>query len=180
MESMLLNASQLLKESIGSTRAYKVSETVDIMEEGDGSPVEGDVKLTRTNRGILVQGKLRTVVKVTCSRCLCLYDCPLSFDIEEEFFPVIDVFSGIPVEMPEEPGYFTIDEHHILDLTEAIRQGAIVNIHMKPLCREECAGLCAQCGRDLNQGTCDCPQPGVDKRWSKLAELKKVSKRKKG
>ena len=180
---MLINVSQLLKEPIGSTRTYQVSETVDITEDGTGSQVEGDVKLTRTGRSILVQGRLNTAVKIACSRCLCLFDCPLTFDIEEEFFPVIDVFSGMPVAMPEEPGYLTIDEHHILDLTDAIRQSAIVVIPMKPLCREECAGLCPQCGQDLNRGTCDCSQPSVDNRWAKLASLKtkkSLSKRRKG
>ncbi len=176
---MLINVSQLLKEPIGSTRNYEVSETYDVTGEGNGSLVEGEVKLTRTGRGILVQGTLHTTVKITCSRCLCLFDCPLTIEIEEEYFPVIDVSSGMPAPEPEEPGALTIDEHHILDLTEAIRQNALLAIPMKPLCREECAGLCVQCGKDLNVGQCDCQQTSMDSRWSKLAGLAKVSKKKK-
>jgi len=137
---MQLNVSQLLKDSIGSIRNYEESETVDIT--GGGSMVEGKVRLTRTDRGILVKGTLHTEVEVTCSRCLSLFSCPLALNIEEEYFPTTDVVSGATLPLPEEPGGFTIDEHHILDLTEAIRQYALLATPMKPLCGEDCAGLC--------------------------------------
>jgi uncharacterized protein len=112
-----------------------------------------------------------------------IFDYPLTINLEEEFFPVIDVNSGTPLEMPDEPGSFTIDEHHILDLREAIRQNALLAIPMKPLCREDCAGLCQKCGQDLNEGQCDCTKPEIDPRWSKLADLasagNRINKRKK-
>ncbi|MBA7688765.1 hypothetical protein ES703_97254 [subsurface metagenome] len=73
--------------------------------------------------------------------------------------------------MPEEPGCFTIDEHHILDLTEAIRQYALLAIPMKPLCRGDCAGLCPNCGHNINQGPCDCSPQETEPRWSELSKL---------
>jgi uncharacterized protein len=73
---------------------------------------------------------------------------------------------------PEEPSAFTIDEHHILDLTEGIRQYALMAIPMKPLCNKDCAGLCQKCGQNLNQGKCNCPAEEIDPRWSKLAGLR--------
>jgi uncharacterized protein len=76
-----------------------------------------------------------------------------------------------------------IDEHHLLDLSEAIRQNALLAVPMKPLCREDCSGLCQQCGKDLNKGQCDCNKSEIDPRWAKLADLastgKKINKRKK-
>lgn len=174
---MEINVAQLLKSPIGSMRDYEVKELVDC---GEGeNPVEGRVRLTRTNRGILVTGSLHTESRVTCSRCLCRYTCPLDLTIEEEYFPTIDVSSGVPVRVPDEPGAFTIDEHHTLDLTEAICQYTLMEIPMKPLCREECAGLCAQCGKDLNKGPCDCPHEEPDPRWGKLLEAYKTAERKK-
>src|SRR4030042_1099223 len=174
---MFINVSQLLKEPIGSERKYEVDEALDVTGEGKQSQVKGDVKLTRTNRGILAQGKLLTKIEITCSRCLCLFDCPIALNIEDEFFPTIDVNTGVPLELPDEGG-FTIDEHHILDLGEGIRQNALLSIPMKPLCREECAGLCAQCGKDLNVDKCDCVQSRIDSRWDKLASLKTRKTRK--
>jgi len=166
---MRINVSQQLKSSIGSIRNYEVSEVVSIA--GGDSMVEGKVTLVRTDRGILTEATLHTEVKVTCSRCLSLFDYPLTLSIEEEYFPITDVVSGISLSLPEEPGCFTIDEHHVLDLTEAIRQYALLAIPMKPLCGQDCAGLCPTCGHNLNQGPCDCLPQEADPRRSKLNKL---------
>lgn len=166
-----INVSQLLRVSIGSTQNYEVGETVDITGDGAGSKVQGEVTLTRTNRGILVKGTLHTEVGVTCSRCLSLFPYPLILNIEEEYFPAIDVSSGAPLSLPDEPGSFTINEHHVIDLTEAARQYVLLAIPMKPLCREDCAGLCPSCGHNLNLETCDCLPQEADSRWSKLKKL---------
>ena len=180
---MEVNVSQLLKSSIGSVREYEIDELTDVLGIGVSTGIKGTVKFTRTHRGILVQGTLSTKIPTECSRCLKVFDYPVTIQLEEEFFPIIDVNSGGPVEIPDEPGSFTIDEHHLLDLNEAIRQNALLAVPMKPLCREDCAGLCQQCGKDLNQGQCDCNEPEIDPRWSKLANLasagKKINKYKK-
>jgi uncharacterized metal-binding protein YceD (DUF177 family) len=65
-----INVSQLLKEPIGNVREYDVTEIVDILGIDVKTLVEGKVKLTRTNRGILVQGNLNTKIPMECSRCL--------------------------------------------------------------------------------------------------------------
>jgi len=166
---MPINVSQLLKASIGSRRSYEVGETINIA--GGNSVVQGKVGLMRTDRSILVKGTLRTEVEVTCSRCLSLFSRPLTLNIEEEYFPIIDVVSGAPLSLPEEPGCFTIDEHHILDLTEAIRQYMLIAIPMKPLCREDCAGLCPSCGHNLNEGPCNCLPRRTESRLSELIKL---------
>jgi uncharacterized protein len=166
---MQINVSQLLKEPIGATRDYKVSEIVDIT--GAGRMVQGEVKLLRTHRGILVKGVLHTEVELICGRCLSPFSCPATLNIDEEYTPTVDVVSGVPLSSPEEPGSFIIDEHHVIDLTEAIRQYLLLAIPMKPLCREDCAGLCSNCGHNLNQGPCGCPVKQVAPRWSELSKL---------
>lgn len=165
---MRINVSQQLKSPVGSMRDYEVAEVVDIA--GGDSMVEGKVTLVRTDRGILVKTRLHTAVELTCSRCLISFNYPLRLNFEEEYFQVTDIVSGASLSVPDEPGCFTIDEYHVLDLTEAIRQYALLATPMKPLCREDCAGLCSNCGHNLNQGPCDCPQQ-ADPRWSKLSEL---------
>ena len=166
---MQINVSQMLKESIGSIRNYKLSEIVNI--SGGNSMVQGEVRLMRTDRGILVKGTLHTEVEVTCSRCLSLFSYPLALNIEEEYFPITDVVSGAPLSLTEEPGCFTIDERHILDLTEAIRQYVLLAIPMKPLCCEGCTGLCPSCGHNLNLGVCDCLPQGRESHLSELSKL---------
>jgi uncharacterized protein len=56
-------------------------------------------------------------------------------------------------------------------LNEAIRQYALLARPVKPLCWEDCAGICQTCGQNLNQEPCSCPAPEIDPRWSKLTEL---------
>ena len=167
---MQINVSRLLKESIGATRGYKVSGNIDITGDGDKSKVEGEVRLMRTNRGILVQGELDTKIKLTCSRCLGAFGYPLTLKLEEEYVPSIDVASGAPLPSAESDSFF-IDEHHVIDLTEVVRQYALLAVPMMPLCRENCADLGSSRGRDLNRERGDCSVPTTDPRWSELTEL---------
>ena len=169
---MDMNVSQLLRDPIGSTRDFQIDETVDISGDGKSHKIQGKCHLLRTGRSILVKCALNTEVDLTCSRCLGRFRHPLKIKFEEEFLPTIDAQSGAPLPPPEEASVFTIDEQHILDLTEAIRQYSLLAIPMKALCKKECAGLCPSCGKNLNEGKCTCPTQNIDPRWSKLAELK--------
>jgi uncharacterized protein len=168
---MQINVSQLLREPIGSIREYQLDEVVDSTDDGKGGQIQGRCSLLRTQRSILVKCVLKTEVELTCSRCLSPFRYPLNLEFEEEYLPTVDAVSGAPMPLPEEAGTFTIDEQHILDLTEAIRQYTLLAVPMKPLCQEECAGLCPNCGHNLNQGPCGCPAQDVDPRWSKLTKL---------
>jgi uncharacterized protein len=168
---MQINVSQLLREPIGSTRDYQVNEVADISGDGKDRLFQGECHLLRTQRSILAKCALSTDVELACSRCLSLFRYHLTLNFEEEYSPTVDVVSGAALPLPEEAGAFTIDEHHILDLTEAIRQYTLLAIPMKPLCHKDCAGLCQNCGHNLNQGRCDCPEEDIDPRWSKLTEF---------
>jgi uncharacterized protein len=167
--TMQINVSQQLKEPIGSIRNYEMNEIVDIDDFDD--IVRGEVRLMRTDRGILARATLNTEIELTCSRCLSLFDYPLTLDIEEEYFPTTDIVTGAVLALPDEPGCFSIDENNILDLTEAMRQYALLAIPMKPLCRQECAGLCSTCGANLNNSSCNCTPEPADPRWSELSKL---------
>ena len=166
---MQVNVSQQLKAPIGSTRSYEINGVVDI--NGNDEIVRGNIRLMRTNRGILVKGILETESELTCSRCLSTFRLPIKLDFEEEYFPTTDIASGLPLPVPDEPDHFTIDEHNILDLTEAVRQYALLAIPMKPLCQQDCRGLCPSCGINLNLSSCQCPTKTTDPRWLKLKEL---------
>ena len=168
---MQINVSQLLQESVGSTREYEIDEEADVIGDGREYHLRGQCQLLRLQRSILAKCSLDTVVDLSCSRCLGQFRHPLKIKFEEEFVPTVDVTSGAPLPEPEEAGTFTIDEHHILDLTEAVRQYLLIALPIKPLCDEDCAGLCPDCGEDLNKGPCDCPPREIDARWSELSKL---------
>ncbi len=168
---MQINVSQLLQEPIGASRDYEISDEVDVAGDGNCREASGKVRLLRTHRGTLVRAELNTEIELVCSRCLRPFRYPVTLKIEEEYIPVVDVVSGVPLPTSEEPGSFVVDEHNVIDLTEAIRQYALLAVPMKPLCKENCAGLCPVCGNNLDGDSCRCPQPVTDPRWSELSKL---------
>jgi uncharacterized protein len=131
----LINVSQLLKEPVGSSRSHDIS---GLMSEEVEGCVEGEAKVIRISRGVLVQCKLTAEVKLICSRCLDAFLCPISFTAEEEFLPISDVSGDLASSSPEQSEEFTIDDKNILDLSELIRQYILLNLPMKPLCRPDC------------------------------------------
>ena len=169
---MLFNVAQLLREPTGSERAYPIDDEVPATTT-DAAPshVSGTVRLVRTHRGLIAYATLDALARDVCSRCLGPAETPIRVRVEEEFLPTVDVHTGAPLPPPEDQSAFLIDEHHHLDLTEAVRQALVMGEPMQPLCRPDCAGLCNQCGADLNQGRCACPKEPVDPRWSALSGL---------
>ena len=78
---MQINVSQLLQAPVGTIRDCQVNEIVDIAGDGKGCLVQGDIRLLRTNRSILVKGVLHTDAELSCGRCLGPFPCPLSLNI---------------------------------------------------------------------------------------------------
>jgi uncharacterized protein len=163
-----INVSQQLKGGIGAVRYAEVDDDIEVA--GSEEHVGGRVKLTRTDGGILVQGTLETTAELVCSRCLRPFPYPLRLGIEEEYEQRHDVFSGAALSQEGEPGDFTIDENHIMDLTEAVRQYAGLALPMKPLCREDCAGLPTR-GHNLNRGQRQGSVAETAPDWAALAKL---------
>jgi uncharacterized protein len=136
------------------------------------SLLTGAVSLIRTADGILVTASLETTVQLECCRCLEPFSIPIRLEIEEEFHPTIDIRTGavLPVADSEEDAT-TIDEQHVLDLTEVVRQALFLALPMNPLCKLNCAGLCPLCGINLNQEQCQCEPDAVDPRLEALRQL---------
>jgi uncharacterized protein len=168
---MFFNVSGLVQEGIGATRFYDVEGTVEV-EKGVREQVAGTVEMLRTKVGVLVRAHLRLVEPEICSRCLNPVDEAIAIDFEEEFVATTDLRSSAQMDEEHDPDAFTIDERHMLDLTEAVRQYREVSLEMQPLCRPDCAGLCPRCGSDLNLGECQCDQGPIDSRWSGLAAFR--------
>lgn len=166
--TLQINVAQLLKSLIGTTRTYEVEEEVEIA--GVNRLVQGRVELTRSDKSILAHAVLRVHVELDCSRCLREFKSPLTLDIQEEYLPKINIYTGDAEPTPEDRETFAIDERNILDLLEAVRQYASLAVPMKPLCETDCAGLCPSCGHNLNQGPCSCPPRNIDERWDKIRQ----------
>ena len=168
---MRFNVAQLLKEAVGSHRDYTLEEGFEPSWETGTTMVRGRISFVRTDVGIWVSGSAEANASNLCSRCLSPGESMVEFNLDEEYLATVDVTNGAPLKLREvKEGALVIDAHHTLDLAEAVRQYVIVNLPMKPLCRQNCAGLCPNCGANLNRSKCTCPAP-VDSRWSPLLDL---------
>ncbi|HLG76522.1 MAG TPA: DUF177 domain-containing protein [Ktedonobacteraceae bacterium] len=170
---MIYNVAQLMKSTVGNSITEKIDE--DQIQLDDTlhviGPITGQVRMRRVNQGLLVDGWVDLVLELTCARCLKTFEQPMHVPFEERFYPTVDVVTGAPLPLIEEDDVFPIDEHHQVDLTEAIRQNVLLALPMMTLCSEDCAGLCPQCGHDLNLGPCNCEPEVVDSRLNALKSL---------
>lgn len=171
---MRYNVSQLLKSHVGELRHYALSEDISQLDAAIQplSNLNGAVDLIRTNDGILVRANLHVTVELACSRCLAEFSYPVRFQIDEEFHPTIDILTGARLPQTQDADTATqIDDHHILDLTEIIRQNLNLALPLVPVCRNNCLGLCPVCGKNRNEEKCDHEPNDSDPRWDALKKL---------
>ena len=167
---MKYNVAQLLKEAIGSHRNFDIEE--DICDaEHPMEHVRGAVDMVRTHQGIWVQARLVVRVPQYCSRCLDAFSRTIRIELDEEYFPEVDVKTGMSALPPDEWDALCIAADQNLDLAEATRQATLAAMPLKPLCKPECVGICDRCGCDRNQDPCDCYNREIDPRWAALRSL---------
>jgi uncharacterized protein len=120
-------------------------------------PAHFDITLTNTGAAIIGMGKVRLPVLATCARCLT--DFPTVIEAEVDGFYVMP---GRDQDLPEEQEIEYIDAEYKIDLFPSILAALVLEAPFAPLHDEECAGICADCGADLNEGPCDCAEEGSD------------------
>lgn len=137
-----------------------------VMQAPEGSPVELDLRLESVVDGILVSGVASVSVHGECSRCLDPVDEPISAHVQELF-----VFDPVPAgESSDEADEQYAVEDDQIDLEPVLRDAIITQLPFQPVCREDCQGLCSECGARLED------DPGhhheqMDPRWSALEGL---------
>jgi uncharacterized protein len=170
------NVAQLLKETTGASRSYQINiESVSELDEDLNivSPLTGHIRFLRTGPNILVTGELEAVIQKNCGRCLTTFNSPVQLELEEEFFPTLDIVTGTAITQPSEIEEANlIDEQHTLNLLEVVRQEFLLVNDGVLYCRPNCKGLCPHCGQDRNFVNCNCEDELIDPRWTGLANLK--------
>jgi uncharacterized protein len=171
---IVFNVAGMLQEPPGATREVALSDRylsvgADVELAG---PVDGQIRLQRTNRGILLRGSVDAPVRRTCSRCLDPFVETVHLALAEEFLPTVDPQRGValPPLAPNEAA-LAIDARHQIDLTPVLHDELALSEPMHPLCRPDCPGLCPGCGRHMDVGSCDCVGDEPDPRLAGLARL---------
>lgn len=128
------------------------------VEEDD--PVRLELLAESLLEGIGVTGEISGKLHLRCSRCLVEYEEPFRQPVDEVFY------LGTP---PEEEGYRVNGD--TIDLEPMVRDLVVLAIPVNPVHNEDCRGLCATCGADLNVVDCGHGGPLGDLRWAPLAKL---------
>jgi uncharacterized protein len=173
VDALSYNVASLLRSAPGTERRYPVDDVqIDVADDLKlAQPINGEVRLSRTGRSVLARAHLTTAIEGYCSRCLTAIVAPIDVDIEEEALPSIDIDTGLPVDVEQEPDALRLDDHHELDLAEPVREAISLAEPITLLCREECRGLCPTCGVDLNNVTDHShTEDTIDPRLAALAE----------
>ena len=175
MVALAFNVAQLLKEPTGAVRIHHLDDDISSLVEGieTVAPLRGDLAFTFTGDGVLVTGLLTTSGRAACRRCAGDFVADIELELEEMFLMTHDVSTGAQLEIKAEriDEENLIDERHMVDLTEIIRQDLILAMPPFPLCQQECKGLCPHCGQDLNEGDCGCVDEEINPQWGALARL---------
>jgi uncharacterized protein len=128
-------------------------------------PVRVDLEAQQALRDVLVQGRVSGQIAHECRRCL----EPLTVDVSEDLSMFFQ--AGIDETEAEAGEVYALPERGDLDLGPAIREQVALAVPQFALCREDCRGLCPQCGSNLNEVDCGCVVEEVDDRWAALRRI---------
>lgn len=135
------------------------------------SPVRSTVRLIRTGNQVLITGRFIAVVNIICSRCLEYFQYSIESDYNCDFRPDNNKSDDDEnIELTPNELDIIWYKNNELDLIEQIRQNILLNLPMRPLCNENCRGLCVQCGINLNYNNCGCKMEFDSNPFKKLSE----------
>jgi uncharacterized protein len=136
----------------------------------DMAELVGDVRLDGVVEsvvdGLLVRGTVAAELSLSCARCLSDLTEDVSVDVVELYTDPAHADPDVEVEA----GYEILDDATI-NLDTLVRDALVPAVPYRPLCAEDCQGLCAQCGINRNEATCDCVDVRTDARWAALEGL---------
>lgn len=119
------------------------------------------VKLRSLSDGIIARGMVTVTAELTCKRCLTTWTDDLDIPFEQ-------VYRRHPDDADDE---LPLVDGHSIDLEPAVHDEVSLSLPLAPVCRDDCLGLCAVCGTDLNEAPCDGHGDGSDSPFAPLKQL---------
>ena len=132
--------------------------------------VHGKIRLAGNE--VFLNGHVDTRAQVECDRCLQPVEIPVSADFELEYISGSEYETSAAVELTEAEMSVSVFDGKAIDVDEIVKEQILLAVPTRMLCREDCKGICPQCGTDLNAGKCDCVTDDIDPRWAALKTLK--------
>ena len=164
---MRINLKDIIHRSDGSIPFEFTMDLSDLCFNGSypiQNPVKAEGKVVNNAGALTLYASVATVLQLQCDRCLKEFSREKVVEVESL------VADHLDNELSEENDEILLMEGTELDLEDALRTAFILDMDTKILCSEDCKGLCAQCGADLNLGPCKCGKE-IDPRLAVLAKL---------
>lgn len=146
----------------GAHREQDVSVDMDVQMDAATitKPATGTVRLDAGVRDIMASGKLAYEAELVCVRCLTKFVAAGQAK-----------FSQMYAQDPQSEDVLEVDGEGTIDLDGPIRDEVVLSLNLTPICREDCAGLCATCGSDLNSDPCQGHEDEITSPFAILAQL---------
>lgn len=119
-----------------------------------------------------VTGNINAKIETDCSRCIIPVITSLEFPFKVSYITEEHYTSEKESELHGEDLDVSLYDGEKIDLSELAREQILLNLPTQILCSENCKGLCAKCGVNLNEKTCNCETKEIDPRWQSLRQLK--------
>lgn len=151
--ALIFDISELLNSSTGTRENYSISGDFSFEDFEEAVSVDSKVEIMRIEKGfnVSLQGFVADV-EMRCSKCLCDFTAPISFDGDERQFHMEE-----PEQVGDPQESFLVDtKAQKIDITDMLRQEIILHLPLIPVCSDNCKGICYSCGTNLNKKQCDC------------------------
>jgi DUF177 domain-containing protein len=168
---MLLDLTQIRQAETEVTRRYEPSALEGRSNQfGIVAPVDLRLKVYKDKDRFRLVGSLSTVLELVCSRCVEPFAHPVNAQFDLRYLPQSEN-TGDEREIEEDDLSEAFYRDDAIDLGQLMDEQFYLSLPMKPLCREDCKGLCPNCGTNLNLDTCDCQIRWEDPRLKGLKAL---------
>ena len=158
-----LNVGFITHQEVGYKHEFSFEfEAIQISDDLDLRFFDGRAKFTRTPQGLLTEGNFSAKIAIQCVRCLNDFQIHLQFNF-------IELYAFNEKSMTDSELLLPEDAH--IDLQPLIREYALLEIPIRPICKPDCQGLCIVCGLDLNNNNCGHEQKSEESPFSVLKDL---------
>lgn len=169
---MLVDIEKLPKEGLKISRNFDYA-SLDLVEEDAVflKPVHAELTVRKIGEELWIKGRIATCLSFICSRCLMPYEFPVDSKFDLVYFP--EELDVVKEELEDEDINKLFYYSRQINIREVILEQLNLTFPAKPLCSEDCEGMCPVCGKIRKDDRCGCIVKGYDPRLEKLKTFKR-------
>lgn len=142
---------------------------VELISVPEGADLDLDLRLESVSEGVLVSGTITGPVQGECGRCLREIDYSVAVNVQELY-----AYENSTTDITTDEDEVGRMQDDLIDLEPALRDAVVLTLPTNPLCREDCPGLCPECGVHWDDLPADHSHQQIDPRWASLSQLNRT------